>query len=333
MLLSKRPILLFIGFFCLIILTIVAYCNEKYIIGNKSAKNNDHFDVIHDQNDEFVKVADQSIGLRPVNQEYQRKLCESDKTSTDTLKAFNVSLVKKIFNSKTVTNYVNDFFHEFVQNPHRSSCTNIQKFGGQYNSACKFTDGSKFVCMDDVIKDIANGKCLIYSFGVAEDWSFEDIMDDLGCEVFAFDGSVEYPERRGNNIHFEKVMVGFQDNKAKNTKSLSTILKEHGHAQTKISYLKMDIEGNERTSLPFWLKFGALNNVQQIGMEFHLDANLVRTNKFVRTLRDLYFRGNYRLISYEANGCAKNTDGGSRWEYFYLAEIVLKKITNNGKCL
>ena len=95
----------------------------------------------------------------------------------------------------------------------------------------------------------------------------------------------------------------------------------------------MDIEGNERTSLPFWLKFGALDNVQQIGMEFHLDTNLVRTNKFVRTLKYLYFRGNYRLISYEVNGCAKNTDGGSRWEYFYLAEIVLKKINNNGKCI
>ena len=238
---------------------------------------------------------------------------------------------------------MNDFFHEFVQNPHRSFCKEMKRFGGKYSSACKFTDGSKFICMDDVLRDIENNECLIYSCGIAEDWSFEDIMSDLGCKVFAFDCSVDYPPKRGHNIFFEKVCVAFEDSEKDMLKSLSTILSSKGHTQKNISYLKMDIEGNERKGLPVWLKSGALDNVHQIGLEFHLDNAMfnnngiiwqimARTNNFIRTLKYLYFYGNYRLISYEANGCAKNTET-TRNVYFNLAEIVLKKIDHDHNCM
>ena len=60
-------------------------------------------------------------------------------------------------------------------------------------------------------------------------------------------------------------------------------------------------------------------------MEFHLKSDVWKTYKFIRTIQVLYFIGNYRLISYEANGCAKNTET-ERNPYFNLAEIVLKKI-------
>ena len=184
--------------------------------------------------------------------------------------------------------------------------------------------------MDELLKDIENGECLIYSFGVAEDWTFEDIMDSLGCEVYAFDGSVDHPPTRGRKIHFEKSWVYHEDDFAHDIPyiSLPTIIAKNGHSKSKISYLKMDIEGNEIKCLPYWMHAGALDYVEQIGLEFHLDDDIVKTYKFLKTMQYLYFKGDYRLISYEANGCAKNTETNKRNKYFNLAEIVLKKISD-----
>ena len=79
---------------------------------------------------------------------------------------------------------------------------------------------------------------------VADDWSFADVMDDLGCTVFAFDGSVDYSERRGSAIHFEKVWVCYETVLSENQKSFETLLSNNGHKNKKISYLKIEIEGN-----------------------------------------------------------------------------------------
>ncbi len=42
----------------------------------------------------------------------------------------------------------------------------------------------------------ANSRCLVYSFGVSDDWSFEDTMGNLGCRVRAFDPTIDSPEKR-----------------------------------------------------------------------------------------------------------------------------------------
>ena len=261
-------------------------------------------------------------------QEYQRQLCEIDNAKINSLRAFNHPTIKKIFNSKKVTAYVNNFFQEFIQSPHVGYCKDIKRFGGHYNAKCKYTDGQKFVCMDDLLKDIGNNECLIYSFGVSADWSFEDIMDSFGCTIYAFDASVDYPLRRGQNIYFEKVFVGTKDEEAKDTLALSTILSRQGHQNKKISYLKMDIEGNEFNGLPQWLHEGSLQNVQQIGFEFHLNDDLAKTSDFIKTLNSLYFNGNYRLISYDPNGCLKNAEPKNHGNinHYNFAEIVLIKV-------
>ena len=41
-------------------------------------------------------------------------------------------------------------------------------------------DGDKFICLDNLINPDVNEECIIYSFGVNHDWSFEDHMDKLG---------------------------------------------------------------------------------------------------------------------------------------------------------
>ena len=328
---SFLPYLIFLTFFIIVVYRVVIY-------GTTSEKPKTKKDRVKFELNKYVRMKSKLSGnIHPIDgllrKEYKRKLCELDLTSIRKLKTFNASV-----NNHGIVwrKYVNDFFHEFIQNPHQSFCKEMKRFGGQFNTNCKYTDGSKFVCMDELIKDIQNGECLIYSFGIAEDWSFEDIMDDLGCEVHAFDGSVNYPDRRGNRIRFKKIMIGIEDIERNNisTRTLTNIMAQNGHTHTKISYLKMDIEGNELIGLPIWLRKGALSNVDQIGLEFHLDTNIMKTLRFIETLKELYFKGGYRLISYDANGCAKNVETKKGIiQYFNLAEIVLKKVDIKYNCI
>ena len=47
-------------------------------------------------------------------------------------------------------------------------------------------DGDKSICLDSLYTDIANQSCLIYSFRLWDDWTFEENMANLGCEVSIF---------------------------------------------------------------------------------------------------------------------------------------------------
>ena len=44
--------------------------------------------------------------------------------------------------------------------------------------------------------DFREEDCLIYSFGIRDDWDFEDFMDGLNCSIWAYDPSVSYPSVR-----------------------------------------------------------------------------------------------------------------------------------------
>lgn len=45
------------------------------------------------------------------------------------------------------------------------------------------TEGEKYLCLDILTSDIKSGNCLVYSFGIANDWTFEKAMTLLGCQV------------------------------------------------------------------------------------------------------------------------------------------------------
>ena len=251
----------------------------------------------------------------PQVKKYEDILCKLDYARISELKNLN---------SIDDANFL-DMFHQFIQNPMSSVCKVMTKFGGSYSKKCKYTDGGKFVCMDDLQLDIQNKECLIYSFGIDKDWTFEDVMGEFGCKVFAHDPTVDYPRKRSENVYFEKIGLASKEDKENHLKDLSSILSANGHNNTKISYLKMDIEEYEIEGLPAWLKSGALDNVDQIALEFHLNHGDVvkKTRTFAKALLDLYTQANFYLIAYEANNCYKNLD--KHQKYFSLAEIVLKK--------
>merc|ERR1711874_609213 len=127
-------------------------------------------------------------------------------------------------------------FYKIVSLPVQGVCRGLKRIGGQWldwpDLSAHAVDGDKFVCMDYIIL----GKpCLIYSFGIANDWTFEDFMDYRGCEIHAYDPTVDFPAKRGNNISFYK--KGLSGAKDDTTDTLANILSENGHTETMIEYL------------------------------------------------------------------------------------------------
>ena len=57
----------------------------------------------------------------------------------------------------------------------------LKRVGGQWHfggpGQHHQVDGDKFICLDPII---SQDSCIVYSFGVAGDWTFEDQMDNLG---------------------------------------------------------------------------------------------------------------------------------------------------------
>ena len=47
------------------------------------------------------------------------------------------------------------------------------------DNSCGFQDGAKLMCMDGIYKALKNQTCLIYSFGLCDDWDFEIFL--AGC--------------------------------------------------------------------------------------------------------------------------------------------------------
>ena len=45
---------------------------------------------------------------------------------------------------------------------------------------CGFLDGEKLLCMDGLYEALEQKNCLVYSFGLADDWDFEIFMAELG---------------------------------------------------------------------------------------------------------------------------------------------------------
>ena len=57
----------------------------------------------------------------------------------------------------------------------------------------------------------------------------------IGCQIFAYDHTIDAPTRRGQNIRYFKTGVGFGEN----LKPLSQIIAENDHRNTGIDYLKV----------------------------------------------------------------------------------------------
>lgn len=239
--------------------------------------------------------------------------------------------IQKLRESKPAESSRDDF-HTIVMDTFDTVCHTKVKLGGEYHQKCHVRDGQKYICMDELMEDMRAGKCLVYSFGLAQDWTFEEMVAGMGCRVFAYDPTVDAPAGISPNITFRKLGVAASTAKSDaNYRTLDELIRENRHETTTISYLKMDVEGAEIAGLPAWLESGALSHVDQLALEIHISPieEDEATKNFFQIFKNLQLSGNFRIFNWDPNICWKNI---AKFDYFRLLEVAFRKIDPSTSC-
>ena len=144
-------------------------------------------------------------------------------------------------------------------------CANMQRMG-------KAGDGGWDICVSEPYKPKTD--CLVYSFGINNDYSFDDAMAmEYGCHVKAFDPSMHFDDhQRTERVWFYQLGLGATDTVIKNgwkLKTLASILSQAHHLNKILDVLKIDIEYNDRSAFRTMINEGALDRVRQFVFEIH----------------------------------------------------------------
>ena len=186
----------------------------------------------------------------------------------------------------------------------KTSCRIKQNFGGELSTwphVINGPDGHKQVCMDPGVRPGHN--CTVYSFGIEkDDWSFEESVQLLGCEIHVFDAKLNYPDfDRTPQIHFHKLSISHEDSndgwKARTLKSIHQMLTPQ-HAP--IDYVKIDIQSNEWLIISNIIDSGVLDDIKQLAIELHFDKNqpdLMMVRAYLSLIKDLEMHGMIRFAS------------------------------------
>ncbi|KAK4294386.1 hypothetical protein Pmani_032988 [Petrolisthes manimaculis] len=170
-----------------------------------------------------------------------------------------------------------DEFYNYVETP-RLQCAIPAMVGGaiRKNSNPPVIDGQKWVCMSKKFK-VQPKKCVVMSFGISNDWSFDDQMDKkYGCKVYSFDHTIHKQDhQRSENIKF--FSLGLSGTTYTNIKGkvmidrYINILKMLNLENSTIDYLKIDIESSELSFFEdvLYQTPNLLKNVKMMGMEIH----------------------------------------------------------------
>lgn len=143
--------------------------------------------------------------------------------------------------------------------------------------------GNWFLCQDEPYK--VKEPCLVYSFGIGNDFSFDDAMAKLGCEVHSFDPSMNMPEHvRNTSVVFHPIGLSTSVIKDFNPRhdiyviqdqswtmmDLLSIMEMLGHKNRVLDYLKIDVEGHEWSVIDYLLKNGITSRIRHFSLEYHI---------------------------------------------------------------
>jgi hypothetical protein len=156
---------------------------------------------------------------------------------------------------------------EYFKWSNQTSCKLTHDFGGHMHRKPSGLDGQKAVCLDDQIAPKA-GSCIVYSFGINNEWSFDETMENYGCKVYSFDPTMKVENHKhSKDVNFYNLGIADKDDGG-NFKTLSSIysMLKLDHGDAIIDYLKIDIEYNEWTVIPNIIQSGMLSKVRQMGI-------------------------------------------------------------------
>jgi hypothetical protein len=127
-------------------------------------------------------------------------------------------------------------------------------------------DGQKLVCLDQYIAPVYNN-CHVYSFGINNQWTFDEDMAQFGCHVYSFDPSMGANDHnRTSKIHFFNLGLAKENGqspngwKMKTASSIYEMLADYHGSSTLIDVFKMDIEFYEWEVIPQMVQSGFLRD-------------------------------------------------------------------------
>ena len=174
-----------------------------------------------------------------------------------------------------------------------TACEYRHYFGGSIKPwSPRGIDGQYPVCLDKPVRPSQETRCIVYSFGINDDWSFDEALEKYGCDVFAFDPSMNQKDHdHSEHIHFYNIGLGPANYVDSNNWKLMTLdsiyrmLVPH-HGETVIDYLKIDIEWDEWDCFKQILKTGFLRKVKQLTVEFHLPVENHSIENFTDSIEE-----------------------------------------------
>lgn len=135
------------------------------------------------------------------------------------------------------------------------------------------------ICLDNI-----HPPCVVYSFGIAYNWIFDDFMIDQGCHVFSFDPSMTLGKHKRHKNHlFEPIGVGPKSgtHTGKSTLyggktnyevlSLQDMMKRYDHDH--LDMIRMDVESAEWNVLQQWTHDNLWHQIDQLLLEIHMYEN------------------------------------------------------------
>ena len=141
---------------------------------------------------------------------------------------------------------------------------------------------------------------IAYSFGICNDVSWDNVMAEVGYDIYQYDHTINALPFARKEFHWFKEGISGTDTENAQLKSLKYFLDRNGHLEQKNMILKMDVEGAEwdflETVTPKILK-----QFDQIVFEMH---NLVRSKDSHRIISLLEkLNKTHALIHIHGNNC------------------------------
>ncbi|WP_037376858.1 FkbM family methyltransferase [Selenomonas sp. AB3002] len=141
-----------------------------------------------------------------------------------------------------------------------------------------------------------------YSFGIADDVSWDKYMAERGIDVYMYDHTIEGLPEENQHFHWQKTGVaGVYDSAVPELRTLPQLMEDNGHTGRSGMILKMDVEGAE------WEVFrnlpaGFLNCFDQILLELHDMNSLEKYQDIAASLKTL--NETHQLVHVHGNNCA-----------------------------
>ena len=245
---------------------------------------------------------------------------------------------------------LHELYYRTLSNFHSTPCVVRKSFGGQWirlpdtlQSRCEKQgncetwpqmDVVKTICMAKIHEHIIPGNCLIYSFGLSDDWSFEEVITKSGCKVRSFDPTIKGPPVGFDwpkYLSFKRIGIS---NKTEEVDlpgvhlkyplySLKNIVNQMNDTGITINVLKLDVEGYEFRVLPEMIDSRVIKIIDQIVLEIHSDGAQERGIEDIRTFLQVIDKLKHEFGFSSANYDPNLTMGRFLRQYYPNFDITL----------